>query len=522
MPVMGGQGRQDMYTTRAPDDQRPVSSVAARLARFETLRQADPPPNPASRRRSVPAPEPMPAFQPTPVLDAWSAIGWLWSGRLIILLCLIAGLAGAFVVSRSLPPRFTSYADLVIAPPSAPITSDGFAAAPSSRDTQLLEFDSRLRMLTSTNVLARTVDALGLDEDPEFAGSPGFSLPFLGPDPEERAAETRVAAMRALYEQVAARREGQTYVATLEVYSQDPQKSVRIADALIAAFQEELWEAERVTASQAVEALNERLTGLRERVSQAEAAVEDFRRESALQGIEGQLLASRSLDQVNTQINDARAALIAAESRYAELIAAQESGLAQGGVWDSEAITELRASYNELRRELDAQSAIYGALHPNITALQPQLRTLEAAINQEVDRIIRAAAADVEQARSTVDRLTARADTTRAILSADESALITLRELQREADAQAAIYETYLRRMGELNEQSQVEVTTVRVISPPLPAASRNWPPRTIIWLVLGGFAGLAAGIAIAIGMGAGRTYLPVLRGRLATLPASR
>src|SRR5690606_16006954 len=124
--------------------------------------------------------------------------------------------------------------------------------------------------------------------------------------------------------------------------------------------------------------------------------------------------------------------------------------------------------------------------------------------------------------RSTVDRLTARADTTRAILSAGERAFITLRELHREADAQAAIYETYMRRMGELSEQSPVDVTTVRVISPPLPAANRSWPPRTIIWLALGAFGGLALGIAIAIGMGAGRTYLPVLRGRLAELPASR
>ena len=524
-----------MYTTRVPDNQRTVGSVAARLARVGTARPvetvSDAPKQTDLDAETVRHPEVGPvkvqSDEPTaaqmPVFNVWRAIGWIWSGRLFIALCLIAGLAGAFVISRGLPPRFTSYADLIIAPPSAPVTPDSFTATSPQRDTQLLEFDSRLRMMTSTNVLERTVEALALYDDPEFTGPSGFSLPFLGPGPEERAVQDKLAAMRSLYEKVSAHRDGQTYVATLAVYSQDPDKSVRIANAIVAAFQEELWEAERITANQAVEALGERLSVLRERVSEAESAVEDFRRESGLQGGgEGQLLASRSLDQVNTQINDARAALIAAESRHAELVAARSSVLAQNGIWDSEAIAALRGEYNELRRELDAQSAIYGARHPNITSLQPQLQTLEAALNAEVERLIRAAAADVEQARSVVDRLTARADTTRAILSVDESALIKLRELQREADVRATIYESYLRRMGELSEQSQVEVTTIRVISPPLPAPNRSWPPRLVVLLAIGGLAGLLAGMVVALGVGAARTYLPVLRGRLAQFSSQR
>lgn len=509
-----------MYTTRAPQDQGPVSSVAARLARFNAPAR---PPEPANEtdgaemRGDVLVAEPAPAFSPPslPVLDSWRVISWLWSGRLLIVLCLVAGVVAALGVSRVLPPRFTSYAELLIAPPSAPIAPDSYAAQ-TPRDTQMLEFDSRLRMLTSTNVLERTVVALGLDTDPEFVGLPKLSLPFLGASPEEQAEDARLGAMRSLYERVGARRDGQTYVATLEVSSQDAHKSVRIANGLIAAFQEELWEAERTTAGQAVEALNERLGVLRESVSEAEAAVEDFRRANGLHGGEGQLLASRSLDQVNTQVNDARATLIAAESRHAELVGARNATTGESGIWDNEAIAGLRAQYNELRRQLDAQSAIYGPRHPNITALRPQMQTLEAAINQEADRIIRAAAADMEQARSVVDQLSARADLTRVILSADESALITLRELQREVDAQTTIYENYLRRSGELNEQSQIESTAVRVISPPLPAAGRSWPPRTIVLLVLGAFAGLAVGGGIAILAGATRAFLPVLRGKLA------
>lgn len=514
-----------MYTTRVPDSQRPASSVAARLARLENAQEKE-----AARYAHLEAvPEPVAAPVPPPsspeqtfTIEPIQIARWLWAGRMLIVACLLIGMVGAFAVSRVLPPRYTSYADLVIGAPASPVTPDSYATAAPQRDTQLLEFDSRLRVLTSTNVLERTVDALSLGDDPEFSGSRGFAIPFFGPSAEEREADARLAAMRTLYDQVSARRDGQTYVATLQVYSQDPAKSVRIANAVIAAFQEELWEGDRAASVLALEALNERLNDLRARVGAAEEAVETFRRDNGLQGSEGQLLSSQSLGQINTQINDARAALIAAESRHAELVAARGSALSSQGIWDSEVVSALRAEYHEVRRELDAQSAVYGPLHPTIAALQPQLRVVETALNQEIDRIIRTAAADVEQARAVVDRLTAQSDSVRTIVSVDDSALMRLRELQREADVQGAIYEAYLRRMAEINERSQVDVTTVRVISPPLPAASRSWPPRAMVLLMLGAAVGLMIGAGLALAIGLARDYLPLLRRRLAEVSGPR
>jgi succinoglycan biosynthesis transport protein ExoP len=466
-----------------------------------TVAQAPPPPPERLRPQIRPA---SPPPQPAKVLDLWLVTRWMWAGRVWIIACLTVGIIGALFASAVIPPRYTVHTDILLNPAQIQLPSDTLygVTANAQRDAQLLEVGSRARLLTSTNVLTRVVDALSLDQDPEFATGAGS------------AEDARIVAIRSLYDRVGARRDAQSYMVTLSVWSNDPLKSVSISEAMVAGFRQEIVAAESDNSMRAADALSARLDTLRSRAGEAEANVEAFRRDNQLQGAGGQLLSSQSLTQLNAQVNEARAALIAAEARHAEMQALQQSPTVGAMSIESPVLTELRTQYADLRREATAQSAIFGPRHPNVTTLDPQIQSLEREIRQEAGRLAETARREVDSAQSVLDQLLRQLSDVRSVASQDNEAQVRLRELEREAEVQTAIYEAYLQRTAEIVEGGQVDATNIRVISQPVPPESRNWPPRTLVLLAMGGLAGLAVGVGGVLLFGLARFYTPLLRQR--------
>lgn len=461
--------------------------------------------------REVPPPEPeqVEPAEPAGAPDLWTMTQWMWAGRVWIIACLTLGVAAALVASVVIAPRYTVYTDILLNPAQIQLPSDTLygSAATAQRDAQLLEVGSRARLLTSANVLTRVVEALALDEDSELTEGAG-------------AGEAGIVALRSLYERVDARRDAQSYMVTLSVWSNDPLKSIAISEAMVAGFREEIVAADADNSMRAADALGARLDALRSRASEAEANVETFRRDNQLQGAGGQLLSSQSLSQLNAQVNDARATLIAAEARHAEMQALQQAPTASAMPVESPILTELRTQHADLRREITAQSAIFGPRHPNVTTLEPQVRSLEGEIRQEAGRLAETARREVDAAQAVLDRLMGQLDDVRSVASQDNEAQVRLRELEREAEVQTAIYEAYLQRTAEIVEGGQVDATNIRVISQPVPPEARSWPPRTLVLLAMGALAGLALGVAGALLAGLMRFYGPMLRQRFGPAPA--
>ncbi len=506
-----------MYSRRASDSSVPASVIAARLAKFETQRQEVLVAN-ANRTQQDPFSSTstngaaggghVPAFR----ITIWQIAQWLWAGWRAVVAMLVVGALAGFLFSQLVPPKYTSYVDLIVGLPDTEILPRT-ATGTSTRDAQLLEVDSRLRMLTSTNVLSRAVEALHLDTDPEFAKAPGLLAGLFGGGKNED--DAGLSATRNLYEKVSAWRDDQSYVITLEVSTEDAKKSVKVAGAITESFQKELWAADQQESEQAVEALRARLSEMGNKVHEAEEAVETFRRENGLQNTDGQLLSNQSLNQFNTQLNDARTALIDAQSRQAKLAAGKWSTLAGIGSADTQTMASLREDYYAVQREMQSLSAIYGPRHPSIAKLEPELEAARKALEQEYSQLKASAAADVSRAQAVIDKLTAQVQSTRESVSDADTSLIQLRALQREAETQTTIYGTYLSRLSEISERGQMKITTMRVISPALPATSRSWPPRALILLPTGAILGAMLGLALAVALGVWRAFWPDVRRNL-------
>jgi uncharacterized protein involved in exopolysaccharide biosynthesis len=447
------------------------------------------------------------APRPGPVVtfDLPTTLRWLARRRLLIaLLAILGAAAGAAFVSLSIP-TYTVTTDVLVDPSNLRVMSNDLFTESQQRDTQLLDAESKLRILTSGNVLARVVADLKLAEDPEFAGDQSSlsvtQLLGLAKPPEK--GDPALGALRALAKRVKAIREERSFVVTVSVWTEEAAKSVRIASALVTAFQAELAKAEADDAARTAAGLSDRLDGLRTSAEAADQAVEAFKREHGLQSSSGELVSTHIADQINAKVVDAQNRVILAESRYNQLTAADADGALNANGLQSDTMTELRARDALVKSQVESQSAVLAQNHPTLIALKAQLQTIERQITDETARMVQRAKTELDEARASLASLESEAGRMKTTVFVDKQAQAELRQLERDAEAKAAIYQTFLTRERQVSEREQLNTTNVRVISPPLPPQWRSWPPRMVMVMAAGLSLGLALGGMLAIGLGA-------------------
>lgn len=435
---------------------------------------------PGSERRMPPAPNPLAAITP------FMIIGWV---RKFWLVAIAMALLGAFVglaAGSMIKPRYTSYSDILLDPTSIALMADDPYSRAGQPEAQVIDVESKMRVMTSISVLARVVDDLGLAGDEDLV-EPGSAT----------ADEARTAAIRELGARVRVSREERSYVVTASVWAHTPEKSVALTDAVVAAFLAELAAADSEGARSASAALGDRLAELREEAARAESAVNDYRRENGLPTTSDGQLSTRSAVQINAQVDAAREGLIAAEARYASL--------ASGGGGNSqttELLAQLRTDHAAAKQRVDALSATLGPRHPSLATARAELAALKSEVDNEVARIVDGARTDLQRARDVFDQLSNAAGAQLGNVFTDERAQLELRQLERTAASTVTIYEAFLNRAQQVAERSQINTSKVRVISPAVAPLSRTYPPRTIILIGLGLFVGLSTGLALAAGLG--------------------
>ncbi len=479
-----------MYSTldsgKAPD-----ASGLRRLAR------RDLPSTPRVPPRAAPSPAAAPAAFSWPRVSLELMLTWLRLGLLWIAVLAAVGVASGIGYTMLAKPKYTAYADLIIDPANLQVMSNDVYQRAFDQAAQILAVESKLRVLTSGNVLRRVATDLRLAEDPEFQPQAGL----FGAGDAAPATDPVLDAVGILEKKIGAWREERSFVVTLAVSTEAAEKSARIATALVEAFKSELARGEADGVSRAAVALTDRLAELKAGVTAAEDAVADFRRTHDLQESQGELVSTGTLTTLNAQVADAQKALISAESRYRELTD-PASGRSNADAVDTATMVQLRTQYSILKQQTDAAASTYGPLHPARATAERQLAGLAQQIAEETRRAVQAARLELEQARGTLAELETQARTARDTVASDGQALVQLRELERDAKAKSEVYEAFLTRAGEVAGREQLDTTNVRVISPATPPGARSWPPKMMVSAGLGGFAGGALGIALALGLG--------------------
>jgi len=377
--------------------------------------------------------------------------------------------------------------------------------------------DSQVQVILSRSVAQRVIEKLNLLNDPEFnpeagrtgldaivAGAKGWVKGLVGAGGVERTEEEQraalmAAAVNAFIAREDVKRVGLTYLMNVSFTSSDPAKAARIANAIADTYILDQLEAKFDATKQASEWLSSRLDGLRRQLEDSEKAVEIYRSQNDLVGAGGATVSEQQLSELNAQLILARADRAEKQAKYERARSARGSGLeAVTDVQQSATISQLRQQEAQLARKQAEMSSRYGPRHPSIVNIDAERRDLGRQIGAEVARIVASIQNDAAIADTRVAALEQSLKELQEQTGVGNQAYVRLRELEREATANRAVYESFLNRFKETSQQEGLQTSDARVISQASVPLSPSAPKKALILLLTLFVSGLI-GVGVAL-----------------------
>jgi succinoglycan biosynthesis transport protein ExoP len=410
----------------------------------------------------------------------------------------LCALAVAYVVVAR--PAYTATAQVYVDPRDRQTPKDEQAQNAVPGDGLLL-VESQLKIITSDVVLTRVIDETGLQNDPEFNGQSGLIPNIKAWFGIGLSVDRTAIVLRNLRLKTAARRNDRSFVIDIMASADTRERATMLTNAVANAYLEEQTSANANFNRRVSEAITSQLERLRNAVSQSEQAVAAYKAANNLVGARNRMVSEQQLDEANTQLTNAKTRLNEAEARV-RLIDAIERGGAQLDALPeaiaSGTIVQLRARAADISRDEALLAQINGPNHPALQAVRAQVRDVQISINNELKLIAQAVRNAATNERTNVQNLQANFDSLKALSQTNEKAIVPLRELERKAESNRAIYETFLAKAKTAGEQQAIDTTNIRLISRASPPEGKSWPP-TIIMLSAALFGGLTLGVAMAL-----------------------
>ncbi len=418
----------------------------------------------------------------------------------------VFGAALVFVLTST--TLYTASATILIDPHRSQTanTSDQ-APAPSNFGTDDAMIESQVLLIKSVAVLQRVVDNLKLTEDSEFAPRAGLldpirglfrpSRPVSGRSPKDIAKANTV---EALQQRLKVTREGTTFVIDIDVSAENPEKAAQIANAVAESYFYEQVQSRYNTNKIAASWLNRQLDELKARVLTSDKAVAEFRSGNDLVMTQGQTVNDQQLSDLNNKMIEAHVQTAEARAKF-EQVEAIAKNHSDPGTLDqalaSDVIKQLRTQYADVAKNLADASSKYGPQHPLVLNARAQLRETQRLIDQEVTRVLentreayRVAQSREQALKNSLGQLQSTSNTT-------SQAQVRLRELQREADANRTLYESFLARYKQTTAQESLELPDSRVVAhADIPI--RPSFPKTGMILALALLVGTGLGVIVA------------------------
>jgi uncharacterized protein involved in exopolysaccharide biosynthesis/Mrp family chromosome partitioning ATPase len=427
----------------------------------------------------------------------------LWRRRLMItsaaLICACVGVT----IGKSLSPKFTATAQLYVDPRELQLVDRELTPRAQDVSGLAMVVESQARLITSNSVLLQVIESNHLDKDPEFGGdSKGLMSALFGLFGIERGSggETRLAqtgALEALNRHITIRKTDRSFIVDIEVWSNEPAKAATLANALAGAYLAESRSSQATAARRATSDLSGRLKELQERLRDAENTLATYKAQNNFVGTQDTLISDQQLSASNQRLAGARAQTLDAQARLDQIEASRRASTDPGAIPEalqSPTIANLRAQFAEARKRYAELTAELGPRHPALRQNEKQVDDLRRIVNEEVERFALAARNDLTRARDYEASLTKALDTQKRQSVELSQASVRLRELERDVEASRDVYQSFLKRSRETQEQESLNTSAARIIGEATIPQRRSFPPAMSLIAMIGFlFGGLAA-----------------------------
>lgn len=425
--------------------------------------------------------------------------------RAIAASVLICGILG-ILVALLIPARYIATTEVYLDPRNLEVLQNELNPAVGNGDESTLISQSQVQLVRSTDVLKSVVRSLQLDKDVDFgAPDPGLletiKTNLLGP-PNAASVETgEIKAVRALSRDLSVRRTDKTYVIEIGVKTSEAGKSAEVANAVASAFIGEVSRSRVNEVKRSSTALDGRLAELRSRLKASDDAIERYRKDHDLIGAGGRLISEQQLGEMTTQLSNAQNAVTEAHSRLEAIRRMRQDSDLPGDTNEavkSTALAAVRATLAQAKRAAAEAAVTYGPRYPMTRELAARVNAARQQLDAEIARIDRSAETDLERTKGTANQLSQKLAALKATSGQANEASVELRELEREASSNRAVYEAFLNRTKDLQERLYLDTVNARIVTEAMPPLTRAGLSKTII-AAIGLFVGLLIGLMVAL-----------------------
>ena len=440
-----------------------------------------------------------PRQRPQTGFNVLELVNLLWRRKIAIAAAALLGATLAVTVGKSVTPRYTATAQLYVDPRELQLVDRELTPRAQDVSGMAMVVESQARLITSNSVLLQVIQQANLDKDPEFGGGGDARslmsslLGLIGLQPRAPSAaetkEVQLAALDALNRHITVRKTEKSFIVDIEVWSTDPAKAAMLANTLTSAYLAESRNSQASAARRATNDLSGRLKELRERLRSAETALATYKAQNNFVGTQDALISDQQLSASNQRLSAARAATMDAQARLDQIEASRRTAADAGAnseALQSPTIANLRAQYADARKKYAEQAGELGPRHPALRQTEKQVEDLKRTINEEIDRFAQSAKNDLTRARDFEASLNRALEAQKRQSVQLSQAAVRLRELEREADASRDVYQSFLKRSRETEEQETLNTSAARVIGEATVPQRRSFPPAMSMFAMIG------------------------------------
>jgi succinoglycan biosynthesis transport protein ExoP len=269
-----------------------------------------------------------------------------------------------------------------------------------------------------------------------------------------------------------------TKLISIQASAGDPQLAADIANEFAEVYIESHLEAKLEVTQKASAWLSDRLGGLRQALRESEQQLQNFREREQLidtgdvrsiDVAELEQLTQSSVEATRTK-NDARALY----NQISQSKLSVDRMLALPIVSNNVVVQSLIGSRATAKRLVAELGDRYGKKHPRMVSALSDLSQVEEELKSQVDNVARGLSVSYLAAQDAERELKRQITNVKSRLQNVSRKEFSLRELEREVDANRQVYEVFLNRGKETNETSNLEAVNARVIdealAPDLPS----------------------------------------------------
>ncbi|RRV20558.1 polysaccharide biosynthesis tyrosine autokinase [Pseudomonas sp. s199] len=437
----------------------------------------------------------------------WHAV---WSRKWgIVLLVAVVAVLTAVLLSR-MTPIYKAVTSVIIEVKGTPVVSFQPANAP----TEVSEYlQTQLSLIQSRGVAEKVVRDLELTEHPEFdlRQQPGPLIDIggmldaiMGEEPEPLTeAQIMDHATQVFMDRTTVWVEGKSQLVYLSVAMADKLMAAQAANHLATSYIEAQLEAKVEMSMTAASWMNTRLVDLRQNLKDSEDRLQAYLDAEGLVDMDGVgTISANELSLTGDRMIDARRQRAEAESQFRQVESMRDQGWERlasvPAVLGHPLIQQFKADRAHARSRVEDLSRRYGDRHPAMQSARSDLNAATASLRQQVEQVVASIERSYQLAVANENSLRASFNDNKEQIQDISRKEFKVRDLQREVEANRALYDTFMTRLQETTATSDLSSTNARIVDEAIPPAQAS-EPNTRLFMVVALFLALVVGIAQAI-----------------------